>query len=261
MNPLARLLLSYKGNSLGLCKVSFPHDIDNAGRRIYPLPLRDGSCEEQSRLPGVRTGFCFSETLVPLSLETAQTLALGFFNPHIISPSWLVKQRICDDKEVELRLMAMSQGVGFRFKDVEWQIDLQSLMTASTKKSCGELAAQLLEKLHHTPVRAVGNNFHYSGTMADWGEGPLPMLGDKSWDALADVGKTEQLRWMGTFSQDSVRIEVTLGQSTDAIAALFNFHRDTKNAAEAIAAARQFDLDSKKSRELLEKLFQQGNLP
>jgi len=33
----------------------------------------------------------------------------------------------------------------------------------------------------HTPVGGVGNNFHYAGTMEEWGESPVPMLGLKGW--------------------------------------------------------------------------------
>lgn len=197
---------------------------------------------------------------MPLSLETAQTIALGPFNPHIISPGWLFAEKICQDNEVELRFLPMSQGMAFRIRDVDWQIDFHSLMVQSQKVNCGELVAKVVEKLHHTPVHAVGNNFHYSGTVNEWNSRPLPMLGKKGWDSFGGIGTIDQLRWTGTFVENSIRTEVTLGQTEAAIVVLFNFHRNTKGSESAVKAAQQFDDDQKKSKELLEKLFLQEDL-
>jgi hypothetical protein len=197
-------------------------------------------------------------SLVALSLEIAQTLALGPFNPHIISPEWLVKNGICTDEEVEIRFVPMNQGIAFSFRDVHWQIDFRSLLIASREKSCGELAATVIEKLHHTPIRAVGNNFHYAGTREQWGNSPLPMPGATGWGGFPPVGIVEQLRWTAVFSRADVRIEITLAQTEAGMAVMFNFHRETKSSEEARHAALRFDEDKQTSGELLARLFAQG---
>ena len=198
-----------------------------------------------------------------LILESATTLVLGHFNPHIITPTWLVKNKLCNEGEVTLRIMSMpqTQGGAFQFKDVQWQIDFQSLLISSSKENCGALAATVLRKLPHTPVRAVGNNFHYAGTMDQWGDCPLPMLGTTGWDDLVGVGKVDQLRWVGVFFQDKVRIEITLAQSETGFAVMFNFHRNTKQAKEAQSAAGCFEEDRGSSKKLIKKLFNQGTTP
>jgi hypothetical protein len=195
--------------------------------------------------------------VVALSLEVAQTLALGPFNPYIITPEWLVKTQVCEDQEVEIQFTPISQGVAFSFEEVKWQIDFRTLLVASRTKNCGELVARVLERLHHTPVRAVGNNFHYACGMEHWGDSPLPMLGAKGRDALGQFGTVDQTRWAGVLFRDKVRVEVTVAQSEAGVAVLFNFHRDTKDSAEAQAAAHCFDTDKQASRELLEGLFHQ----
>jgi hypothetical protein len=194
---------------------------------------------------------------VPLSLETAQTLALGPFNPHIITPEWLVKNKVCEDAEVEIRFIPLSQGLAFSFKEVQWQIDSRLLMVASRKANCGELVAKVVGLLPHTPVRAVGNNFHYACGKEDWGKSPLPMLGGNRSGALADLGRVEQTRWACVIRRDDVRIEVTVAEDEPGMAILFNFHRETKNAEEACKAAGYFEGDQRWSQELLRRLVGQ----
>jgi len=194
---------------------------------------------------------------VPLSLETAQTLALGPFNPHIITPEWLVKNKVCEDAEVEIRFIPLSQGLAFSFKDVQWQIDSRMLMVASRKANCGELVAKVVGLLPHTPVRAVGNNFHYACSKEDWGKSPLPMLGGNRSGALDELGRVEQTRWACVIRRDDVRIEVTVAEDEPGMAILFNFHRETKNAEEACKAAGHFESDHRRSQELLHRLFGQ----
>jgi hypothetical protein len=198
---------------------------------------------------------------VPLSLETAQTLALGHFNPHIITPEWLVKNKVCDDAEVELRFgPVLGPGLAFRFKEVQWLIDFQMLSVSSRKENCGDLVAKVVGRLPHTPVRAVGNNFNYACVKKDWGASPLPMIGDRRFGGLEEVGRVEQSRWACVIRNDDVRIEVTVAEVVEAetgMAVLFNFHRDTKSAKEAVKAAKCFAKDCRLSKDLLGRIIRQ----
>lgn len=192
-----------------------------------------------------------------LRLEDGQTLALGPFNPHIITPEWLVKNGVCGNDEVEIRYTAMNGGTAFNFKKVKWQIDFRSLMVGSTEENSGELAARVIHLLHHTPIRAVGNNLHYSCGKEQWGQSLLPTIGAKGWNDLAVYGVVDQTRWAGVFFRAETRVEVTVALSEAGVAVLFNFHRETKSSEEAQMAARQFDADKQVSRELLGSLFDQ----
>jgi hypothetical protein len=191
---------------------------------------------------------------MPLSLETAQALAIGSFNPHIISPEWLVKNKVCEDAEVEIRFMPLSQGLAFSFKDVQWQIDSRLLMVASRKENCGNLVAAVIRLLPHTPVRQVGNNFHYAASRDDWNQSSLPMLGSARDGGLGDFGRLEQTRWGCVLRKDEVRVEVTVAQDEPGMAVLFNFHRETKSAEDACKAAESFESDRQRSRDILGRL-------
>lgn len=194
---------------------------------------------------------------MPLSLENAQTLALGPFNPHIIMPEWLVKNGVCADEEVEIRFQPLSQGLAFSFKDVQWQIDFRLLMVASRKENCGDIVAKVVGLLPHTPVRAVGNNFHYACTKEDWGGRPLPMVDGSGLAELDDLGRVEQTRWACVMRSEDVRIEATVAMDEPGMAVLFNFHRETRSAQEAQRAAEYFEADHRKTQELLRRLFDQ----
>lgn len=194
-----------------------------------------------------------------LSLETAQTLALGPFNPYIITPEWLVKHKVCEDAEVEIRFipLSLSQGQAFSFRDVQWQIDFRLLMVASRKENCGILVNKVIGLLPHTPVRAVGNNFHYACSKESWGNRPLPMIGGSRLGGLGDCEKIEQTRWACVIRRNELRIEVTVAEEESGMAVLFNFHRDTRNAEEAGKAAMQFENENRMSQDLLRSIFNQ----
>ena len=194
---------------------------------------------------------------MPLSLESAQTLALGPFNPYIIDPGWLIRHEICKEGEVELRILPLSNGLTFSFSGVQWQVDFRHLMADSTQANCGELVAQVVGLLKHTPVRGVGNNFRYACGTDDWDTGPLPILGRSPLEALANEGKIEQTRWGCVFLSGDARVEVTVAREEIGMAVLFNFHRETKDAAEAVAAAERFQEDRQRSREVARRLFGQ----
>jgi hypothetical protein len=204
--------------------------------------------------------------IVPLTLELAQTVAIGAFNPFLISPDWLVKYKVCPDAVVDLRLVAIGGGASFRLGRVLWEVDNQRLVVSSSEPGldCGEMVSRVLTLLPHTPVRAVGHNFHFSAARDQWGDRPSPALGGKG---LEDFDSIKQVRWVGLFQRDEVRIEVTLAYEADAVAVLFNHHRNmdleqTRRAetandqiAQAMAAANRFGCDSRASCELLRTLF------
>lgn len=205
---------------------------------------------------------------MPLTLDLAQTVAIGAFNPYLISPDWLVKYGICPEGNVELRLAALGGAASFRFGTVSWDVNNQRLIVSSSKASddCGQIVSQVLRLLPHTPVRAVGHNFHFSASRHDWGDRPVPVLGGKR---LEDFDQAEQARWVGVFHHPpEVRIEVALACVREAVAVLFNHHRnlDLEQARKAqgpeeqirpaTMAAEKFRVDFDASLRLLQSLFE-----
>lgn len=194
-----------------------------------------------------------------LSLETAQTLIVGAFNPHIVHPVWLTSQSICanKDEEIKMRVLPLHQGLSFDLGSAHWQIDFRSLLIQSRTANCGELASRVLELLPHTPVQAVGNNFHYACGKDEWAESPIPMLGEKAIAGSEEMGQVEQTRWGCVFRTEEVRTEVTLAYEDAGVVVLFNFHRETKRTEEAGQAADRFEADRQTSIDLVGRLFNQ----
>src|SRR5262249_33900022 len=108
-------------------------------------------------------------------------------------------------------------------------------------------------------VRAVGNNFQFTGASSDWGTSPLPTLGRKSSSELGQTAPFEQTRWSGVFHREGVRVEITVVSGDDVHAVLINHHRDTdpSDYQQAVAAAKQFAHDREVSEHLLRSLLSQ----
>ncbi len=205
---------------------------------------------------------------VPPTLELAQTVAIGAFNPYIITPEWLVRFGFYSkDEEVNVRPVLLGEGTAFDFGCVQWQVDHQRLSVASSGRSvdCGETVSRVLALLPHTPVKALGHNFHFSASKEEWGGRPAPMLGGRG---LEDFEDAEQVRWVGAFRRGETRIEATLAYEAEAVAILLNHHRtmnlelarraETAEAqiAQARRAAERFRDDFEVSRGLLQSFFE-----
>lgn len=205
---------------------------------------------------------------MPVTLELAQTVAIGAFNPYVITPGWLVKYDICTrDEEVNVRMVSIGEGASFDFGPVEWQVDGQrlSVTSASVDFDCGGKVSQVLELLPHTPVRAIGHNYHFTASKAQWDARPSPKLGDRR---MEELDGAEQVRWSGTFRWNAARLEVTLAYEADLVAIFFNYHRNMnlekataastppEQITQAREAAGHFRQDFDHSRALLMSLFE-----
>ena len=209
---------------------------------------------------------------MPLTLELAQTVAIGAFNPYVITPDWLIRFGVYPKKaECNVRLVPLGGGAAFEFEfestQVQWQVDNQRLSVASSDRpvDCGGTVSNVLALLPHTPVLAMGHNFHFTTSKEEWGGRPAPMLGDRK---LEDFAEAEQVRWVGALRRGETRIEMTLAYEADAVAILLNHHRTmntelarkAETAEEQIAQAREaaerFRQDFEVSRELLRSFFE-----
>jgi len=200
---------------------------------------------------------------VILQREDRQTVVRGRFNPHIINPEWLKSEGIWQADQVQMHLGAIFEGLNFGTADMktEWAVENRGLAIKSDNEDCGDLAAQVVKKLPHTPVTAVGNNFAYT-VSPDETSGEIPKFGALIRQSFSPDLAFDELTWSGalplTRGTGRISVGVTLPPDGDLIVR-FNFHRDIKKTSggSAVAnstaeAARSFKEDELESRQLVE---------
>ena len=202
-----------------------------------------------------------------VKLYEIDTVVLGRFNPHIISPPWLAKEAIIAEQEpVEAEIALMGRTVAFRFKtgDLTWQVDYTRLIISTEKISdTAAMAAKVVEKLPHTPLTAIGNNFRYRCSLSQW-KGRLPKLDDVGFDQLKRYGEVQSVGWKASVRHSdgmTVNTDVSLEPTAESLSPMLtvniNYHRQVQSAADLIAAAHRFDEDRKASVTFLESLLRE----
>ena len=194
---------------------------------------------------------------MPLSLDKANTVARGHFNPHIIHPLWLAQQEVWDQLDTEVAFGALTRGLAFRGKDIEWEVDFDHLIVSSLVHDCGAIVGRVLTKLPHTPIRAIGNNFTYGASLEEWDPDFVPTLGGRGPSEFEQIGNPDQVRWSGTFTRQDSQVEVSVAYGLGGVAVLFNHHRPISTPEQAVAAANEFSRDKAASEHLLRNLFAQ----
>lgn len=187
------------------------------------------------------------------------TVVVGKFNPHIITPDWLKKEAIAESDSAELLFGVSGREVTFRFKTgrLEWQVDYNRLTITSddVSQNTARKAAEVIEKLPHTPLSALGNNFHFEGDSSHWGAG-LPSLGKKcDFKSLTAQGKVLEVAWSCKVEKQGFLLGVSVEQKEDIIRVHMNIHRPISSKDEAIDAANQFATDLKTSKEFLQDVI------
>lgn len=198
-----------------------------------------------------------------MTLELAQAVAIGPFNPHIITPSWLSRWKVCQG-EVDADLMGYweNDGNSFIAGDLEWDVSFERLSVSANGTGegldCGAAVAKVLGLLNHTPVAAVGNNFHFVCPVREWASGVIPRLGEQT---AEEMGATE-VGWAGKLRVDGELVEVDLvfpvADPGGDVVARFNFERrgmGTPMWEGAAAAAREFPGDYRRATKLVRQLF------
>jgi len=198
-----------------------------------------------------------------ISLDLAQTVAVGPFNPHIVEPGWLIRQNVCAAEDFRgfdfVSNGEANEGI-FRFADLEWQVDYSRLVVSTPGYVRGkssrpdEKVAGVIQLLRHTPVRAIGHNFHFSCPIGEWNGDRLPQLGSESIPNREGLSP-RSFRWVGTYEGDESRVELTIvnSQIDCLVIVLFNHERPTNPAdfETSIRAARAFDDDLSMTRRLM----------
>jgi hypothetical protein len=193
---------------------------------------------------------------MPLTLHTLDVVVIGRFNPHIITPPWLIAQKVAGVTEVEMRLGFDVDNrrsiVSFEMEGLRWLVN-DSRLTISSKTVANDpakRAALVLDKLPHTPITAIGHNFHYRCDFSSW-VGSLPSLGGCNHAALQHYGDPLQVSWSSKIQQAGQVFGINVEQMRSAIEVRTNIHRPVTSALQAIDFCPKFATDLAQSNELI----------
>lgn len=98
----------------------------------------------------------------------ANVVAVGHFNPAIVTPPWLSAEGLLNAGQAEIDQIIGPTGMAMRFRmeGFIWSVGLDRFtLDAENPAEMAEAPAGLmrgiLERLPHTPLRAIGLNFAY----------------------------------------------------------------------------------------------------
>lgn len=189
---------------------------------------------------------------MPLSLESANIVLLGNFNPYIVSPEWLTEFGIWKARDIHLALGALRQdGVNFLGGGTEWYVSSDQLRIDSLKDNCGEMAVKILEELPHTPVTAVGSNFVFQ----DETPSMIHPVFDSIRECIHPELKPQLLRWGTLIHKENARVDMTIVTGDQGTTVSINHHRQVTSTEGAKKAASLFLADKRESEILLQQLL------
>ena len=195
-----------------------------------------------------------------LKLDLAQTVVIGRFNPYIIAPAWLVNEGVCDEtadtderSDGDDYLDASPAPMAFELGGYEWEAGFDRLAVSASDpgQDCGAMAVAVLERLHHTPVEAVGNNFVFICDLATWADRPTPGL-----TGAGSFPPPTEARWVGLYRENGERIEVELTVVPNKVVVVrLNFDCRVDGSADAQRAAGEFRNDYARAARMVRDLF------
>lgn len=232
-------------------------DIPIGIARIAP---REAWCQRKLNTCGIGTcgiadfsvlaifiGFCV------VSPESANIVFRGHFNPYLISPEWLEREKIWEPDDVQLVLGGLGQdSVRFKGGGVEWMLSFDRMMISSAEADCGTLAREILQRLPHTPVFATGANFVFQAPELTLESGAVRAL---SGSFFKDFSNPDLLKWSVLCHEDDVRVEVSIVCGEQGGSVTVNRHRKTESTETALKAVSEFLVDKNNSCTLVEKLL------
>ena len=188
--------------------------------------------------------------------EKASCVVVGTFNMYILHPQWLVRNKIIDDSiEVGFETNLTQPGFRFRFEKALWNVapDRLTIETQDPEVDCGKVIADILGRLPHTPLIALGNNTQYHANLSE-----LEVLSQ----AIRDFPRTESPTpdnkvVQRTFhvgikraEQETVNLQIAIKENSIELAC--NVHVDLVGRGtpsdSAIAAAERFFDDRVESK-------------
>ena len=197
-----------------------------------------------------------------VKLYQVDTIVAGRFNPAIITPAWLIKEKVVPkpkefQEEIKVSIPDARVSLQYRVGDFLWRISGSTLaIETETSRNTAALAADVLDCLRHTPVSAIGNNFRFRCPESDFKD-RLPQVGQLSAKDLEEHGSVKDVTWKGTLQRDktlTLKVQINHTPSTSEIILSFNYHREISDYKGVAEAAKRFDSDLQDSRGFLDFL-------
>lgn len=183
-----------------------------------------------------------------MTLIRTNITMIGSFNPSIIQPAWLRRHEVLESDAEDLQGVVQLGSAMHRFKfradHLSWEVAGDRISVGwESKQSPEGFLRKVLSLLPHTPVRGVGNNFHFEFTRDEW-DGGEPML---SGDAASINGlfpeRESSTLMLSTPLDDGATLNLKVGVVPDAVHVDFNFHRTVADSDEAVDAMDKFTAD------------------
>lgn len=182
----------------------------------------------------------------------ANIVLLGGFNPHIIEPGWLRREHVVEDTQDAIQAAMVVGGddsgrMHFSLGGYQWQVSGERLLVAVKNGAISYLSPvtacqRLLEKLPHTPIRALGYNFTFRCEREKW---PHPAPSVPGIERFADeLGTLESSSTTLLLKRkDEVRIRLTLNVGQDSVSLSANVHRNVEGLRMAITHMISYQVD------------------
>jgi hypothetical protein len=172
-----------------------------------------------------------------------------------LTPDWLVEQEILPKGDARVQFDLSSPGPKFSLGDVYWQptSDRLDVQVTSAQANPGEIVAQILARLPHTPVRAIGNNFSFD-------------LSGKRARALSSAARSNLTahfagKLLGLETQLILAaprhavLNLTLVDRDKSAVIRFNYHRAASSTKAAATAARHWEADRKEALKTFDQMI------
>src|SRR4051812_20465261 len=108
-------------------------------------------------------------TVMQAELFQCDVAIVGHWNPYIIQPDWLINSGVAHVAErdnihqINFSIVPHQPlSFSFPFQGFDWSISENHLIVrSSTLQNPAPIVVEVLRRLAHTPVAAVGHNFKY----------------------------------------------------------------------------------------------------
>lgn len=183
---------------------------------------------------------------MPFKLTAKNCVVVGHFNAAIIKPPWLVKQGILPDGEMQLSLSDRPEAPRvFKFAGLDWQVGPTRLVVSPVSPDGVNPAVpvgQILRKLPHTPISAIGHNFIFDVEPND--PSLEPRLGSRPMRDLASKlgGDFMETSWsLAVQHLKGYRLTLKVQTGVNMQKADANFHFNVDSAEQAAELTARFD--------------------
>ena len=188
----------------------------------------------------------------------------GHWNRMIFSPAWITSH-LTMVKDIGIEVPVDNPGLPVRltFDGIHLSVTSRQLSLTVERaedtllEKCRDVAVKALKELPHTPLLAVGVNYHFIAEQPD--DLLLQVFNLRDNDRLSDADikiRSTVIQRSLLIQAHTVNLSLTLAEDKKVHVA-FNFHKDTPNTEQAIAFLSAHSTDLKeKAFELLNKIYQ-----